>query len=226
VSDIVTEHRHEFSLGAAHTALLVIDMQYASACRDTGLGKLLAQTGRAEEGEYRFSRIEQHVVPNIQRLLAACRATGIPPVFVCLGARRADFADLVVHLRDLERAIGNWVGSRTFEILDELKPLDGEAVVVKGSYSAFTSSGLDAVLRSVGVGTIIAAGVSTSQCVDLTMRDAADRGYRCVVVEDAVAEDTEADHLSSLDQFARSFGKVLDTATVVELLTVRAGHSR
>jgi nicotinamidase-related amidase len=213
--DAVTEHTHRFDLEPATTALAVIDMQYASACRTTGFGRWLAEHGRADEGAYRFDRIETLVVPNIRRLLAFFREHGLPCVFLRLGAQLERCADLIPYLRALEADFGNVAGNREFEFLDELAPLPGEPVVTKLSASAFSSSGIDALLRNLGVRSIVFTGVSTSQCVDLTARDAADRGYNALVVEDAVAEDRADFHAWTLEQFLRLFGRVDSTDAVL-----------
>ena len=83
-ADAVLEHTRRFELEPAATALVVVDMQYASACRTTGLGRWLAEQGRADEGAYRFDRIERLVVPNIARLLAFFREHALHRVFVRL----------------------------------------------------------------------------------------------------------------------------------------------
>jgi nicotinamidase-related amidase len=214
--DILTEHGKPFVLVPSRCALIVIDMQYASASRKWGLGALLDHEGRADEGEYRFSRIEQVVLPNIIALLRYFRVNGLARIFVKLACQLHDGSDFSSSLRDLEIAIGNLPGSRESEILDEIRPTDDEVVIVKTSFSAFTSTGIDSILRNLGVDTLLLCGVSTSQCVDLTARDAADRGYRCVMVEDAVAEDTSEFHTSTLDQFRRLFGHVETTADTIE----------
>ena len=218
--DAVGEHTLPVGLDPGHTALVVIDMQYASACRSTGLGRWLAEQGRSEEGSYRFERIEKLLVPNIGLLLERFRAADLPRVFVRLGAQMGDCHDLIPHLRELETAFGNVSGQREYEILDELAPQPGEPVITKLSASAFTSSGFDALLRNLEATTLVFTGVSTSQCVDLTARDAADRGYRCMVVEDAVAEDRHEWHASTLEQFERLFGAVVSTRSVLEGLDV------
>ena len=219
--DAVLEHTLGFVLDPASTALVVIDMQYATACRTTGLGRWLAERGREEEGRYRFDRIEEFLVPNIARLLAAFREHDLPRVFVRLGGQMEGCRDLIPHLRELETALANIAGEREFEFLDELAPLPGEPILTKLSASAFTSSSIDALLRNLGVRTIVVTGVSTSQCVDLTARDAADRGYASVVVEDAVAEDRPDYHDWTLEQFRRLFGRVATTDEVLAELGAR-----
>jgi nicotinamidase-related amidase len=219
--DAVGEHTLGVMLEPRSTALAVIDMQYASACRTTGFGRWLAEQGREEEGRYRFDRIEGLLVPNIARLLELFRAHDLPRIFVRLGAQLAGCRDLVPHLRELETAFGNVEGEREFEFLAELAPLPGELAVTKLSASAFTSSNIDALLRNLGVEAIVFTGVSTSQCVDLTARDAADRGYRCLIVEDAVAEDRPDYHEWTLEQFRRLFGRVATTDEVLAELGAR-----
>ena len=174
--DAVLEHTLGFVLDPTSTALVVIDMQYATACRTTGLGRWLAERGREEEGRYRFDRIEELLLPNIARLLACFRDHDLTRIFVRLGGQMEGCRDLIPHLRELETDFGNIAGEREFEFLEELAPLPGEPVLTKLSASAFTSSNIDALLRNLRVRTLVLTGVSTSQCVDLTARDAADRG--------------------------------------------------
>lgn len=208
----------DFRLRPERLALLLVDMQYASACRTTGLGRWLSNEGRSEEGVYRFDRLENLVVPNLRRLLVFFREQELSVVHVRLGAQVPSCSDLIPTLRRIEHLIGNYVGSREFEILDELAPLPSEPVVTKQSASAFNSSGLDAVLRNLGMSQLVVGGVSTSHCVDMTARDASDRGYEVLVVEDACAEDEPELHESSLTVFRRLFGRVDSTSAVLREL--------
>ena len=223
--DAVLEHTAGFALLPEDTALLVIDMQYATACRTTGLGRWLQERGRAEEGRHRFDRIEQLLLPNIARLLALFREEGLQPVFLRLGGQLHGCRDLLPQLQELEAAFGNIEGNREFEILEELAPRPGEPVLTKLSSSGFTSSGLDALLRNLRARSLVLTGVSTSQCVDLTARDAADRGYQALVVEDAVAEDRPDYHAWTLEQFQRLFGRVATTDEVLGELASRLGQA-
>jgi biuret amidohydrolase len=219
--DAVLEHTPGFALEPQETALVVVDMQYATACRTTGFGRWLEERGRAEEGRYRFDRIEQVVVPNIARLLEFFRQHALHRVFLRLGGQLPGCRDLMPQIQELESAFGNVAGNREFEILDELAPQPAEPVLTKLSSSGFTSSGLDALLRNLGVRSLVLTGVSTSQCVDLTARDAADRGYQALVVADAVAEDRPDYHTWTLEQFARLFGRVAAADEVVAELASR-----
>ncbi len=216
-TDVVTESTACFRLEVERSGLLIIDMQYASAYRTTGLGRWLHELGvPAEQASYRFDRLEQLVVPSLAVLLGAFREWGAPIVHVVLGSSVPKCGDLAPQLRRIEDVIGNYVGTKEFESLHELAPADGEPVVRKLSASAFTSSNLDTVLGHLGVDQLVVGGVSTSHCVDLTSRDAADRGYEVVVVEDAVADDRPQLHEMALELFRTLYGRV---ATLSEVLT-------
>ena len=214
-TDAIAQFTMPISLDPPTTALVIVDMQYASACRATGFGRWLADLGRAEEATYRFDRIERLLVPNIAKLLAFFREHGLHRIFVRLGAQIAGCADMSPSVRELETAFGNIEGHQESLFLQELAPLPGEPVVTKLSVSAFTSSNIDTLLRNLGIKSLVFTGVSTSQCVDLTARDAADRGYHCVIVEDAVAEDREDFHHATLEQFQRLFGAVQSTEQIL-----------
>src|SRR5437764_304282 len=76
------------SISPRDTALVVVDMQYASGSRHHGLGAHLARQGTLADAEYRFQRIESLIIPNTQRLLAAWRGAGAPVIYLTVGARK------------------------------------------------------------------------------------------------------------------------------------------
>ena len=89
-------------------------------------------------------------------------------------------------------------------------PIEGEPVVNKTSRSAFNSTAIDQLLRNLEVTCLIVAGVSTSSCVETTARDAADRGYRVAIIEDASAELDEPSARRNAQTVRRSLGARLD----------------
>ena len=84
--------------------------------------------------------------------------------------------------------------------------------------SAFNASDIDRVLRNLEVRTLIAAGVGTDVCVESTARDAVDRGFNCIIVQDACATLDECSHDAALLAFAKWFGKVATTREVIARL--------
>jgi len=212
-----------FSLDPKRTGLLVIDMQYATACRQTGLGKLLTESGQEELGSYRFDRIEQWVIPNISTLLSLFRTNRLKVIYVTIGSQLPDYSDLAPHLKSLAEAVGNRKGLPSHEILRELKPEQGEWIVNKTTMSAFNSSPIDSVLRSGGIEYLVFTGVSTNSCIEGTARDAADKGYRCVIAEDACGAGSQKLHEATLENFGRLLGRVEKTETIIRELQEHSG---
>jgi nicotinamidase-related amidase len=161
-----------------------------------------------------FSRLETQVVPNIQQLLGAFRRAMSPVLFAKIEMQRRDLADAVTHYR--LRHFTSVVGSREAEILNQIAPHPNELVIAKTSTSAFNSTAIDHALRNLQVRTLVVAGVNTDACVELTSRDAVDRGYWVVVVHDACAAISgEAHHIGALDRLRRAMVTVETTSEVV-----------
>lgn len=216
-SDYIQAFMSERPVEAARAALVIIDMQYATGHRDGALGRRLA-AGGSEVGDARFTRIETLVVPNIKRLQEDFRGRGGEIVHVTIGAARADCSDAPPHMKELFRSLGNVIGSPDHAILDELAPRDGETVINKTSIGAFASTGLDHLLRSLGKDQLYVVGISSNMCVDSTAREAADRGYKVTLVEDACATTHAHLHDATMTNFQRLFGRVISTREALEEL--------
>lgn len=105
-----------------------------------------------------------------------------------------------------------WVGNPDFAFLEEVAPLAQETIIRKTTQGAFNGSEIDTTLQRMGIKNLVFTGVVTSCCVETTARDAADRGYGCVLVSDACADCDEAMHDAAMLNFGLYFGKVVDTA--------------
>src|SRR5262249_27725239 len=150
-------------------------------------------------------------------------------IHLTIGPVLADGSDMV-RLRRPDKASGltpifYHVGTKEHEILPELTPIEGELVLNKTTRGAFNSTAIERVLRNLGVETIVVCGVSTSSCVETTARDAADRGFQTVIVEDATAELDEPSHEATLRQFAVRFGRVWTTQETLKELTAAPAAS-
>lgn len=212
------------AVDAARSALLIIDMQYATGSRSGALARALRAQG-SSVADYRFERIEQLVLPHALALRARCTALGRPVLHVTVGAVLADASDAPPHMRKLFTECANFVGSREHEILDELKPHPGEHVLRKTTVGAFASTSIDSLLRALGCEQLYLCGISTNMCVESTAREAADRGYLVTLVEDACAT-THADlHEATMRNFQRLFGRVRSTAQVLAELTPTSATS-
>lgn len=207
-------------VNAAKSALLIIDMQYATGSRQGALGRKLKAEG-SSMGDYRFERIETLALPNIQRLRLLFSKLKRPVLHVTVGAAHADGLDAPVHMRKLFVEFKNFVGSRDHEILDELQPEPGEHLLRKTTIGAFASTNIDSLLRALDCEQLYMVGISTNMCVETTAREAADRGYLVTLVEDACATTHEDLHQVTMRNFQRLFGRVCSSdAAMAELLGV------
>jgi ureidoacrylate peracid hydrolase len=193
---------------------MVIDMQYSSAHPEHGIGARAKAGGFAAEFEYFFERIESQTIPNIRRLLAACREAGIPVVFVRMMNLAGDCSDTSWRYKEKRNLLPP--GSKGSEILQELAPEPGEVVINKTTASVFISSHADFVLRNMGVDTIVMTGAATNVCVESCARDAGDLGYRVLLAEDACATASQDLHDHALRELHGQFALVKSTDVVLD----------
>jgi biuret amidohydrolase len=217
------------ALRPAETALLVIDMQYHDASPDQGFNLAL---DKLDPGcmDYFNRRNEDLVIPAIARLLTFARERRIHVVYLTLGSHHRDLRDVPGRLRrwirqvEAESGVRDifWAGNPAFAIRKEIEPLPGDTVVNKTTFGAFNSSSLELVLRELGAQNLVITGISTNCCVETTARDAADRGFGCVIVDEATADYDQDAHDAALRAFHFNFGRVAGTASEV-IATAGAG---
>lgn len=208
-------------LEAQKAALIIIDMQRYWTDRRGPIGQLLGQR-YPDMFEYFYGRLTRVVIPSLAIALNGFRDHGLPVVHITTGALRADGKDLSPHLqRRRARAAGTsgefhllQNGSDWYDVAPELAPKPGEIVLHKTSRSAFNSTGIEQVLRNMGVAHVVVGGLASNACVELTASDAADRGFETFLVEDGCATFVADAHSAAMKNFHRVFGTVL---TVDEL---------
>ena len=215
----------QFEVDWARAVLLVIDMQNYGCNPEAGLGPMLSER-HPEIAGYYLPRVTDTVVPNARRLLEGFRAADGRIVFTRHGPLLADGSDMVARRRRRDReslaSTGTpalWHrGTFEHEVVAALAPAAGELVIDKNTSSAFSSTGIEWLLRNMEVETLVLVGMATDMCVETTARDAADRGFNVIVVEDATATFFEHHHRAALSGFARVFGQVWDTERVFAAL--------
>jgi nicotinamidase-related amidase len=115
-------------------------------------------------------------------------------------------------------------GEYGHDIVDDLKPLPGEPVVDKPGKGAFYATDLDSMLRNRGIRSLVVCGVTTEVCVNTTVREANDRGYDCLVLEDCVGSYFPEFQKAALDMIKAQggiFGWVSDSKKFLEGLKGR-----
>lgn len=172
-----------FTFQPATAALVIIDMQ-RDFLEPGGFGAALGND---------VALLRSAIAPT-GRVLAACRAAGMMVVHTREG-HRPDLSDLAPAKRsrgNLTTGIGDpgpmgrilVRGEAGHDIIPELTPAAGEPVVDKPGKGAFYATDLEAMLRGRGVTQLLVCGVTTEVCVNTTVREANDRGFDCLVLED------------------------------------------
>ena len=159
-------------------------------------------------------------VPHIQTLLQAARNAEIPVMHMTgldgsgvegwSAQRSSKSADLTDEERDRSR--------RRYDIIEEVTPIPGEAILRKSSPSAFWGTPLLGHLNSLGVDTIITCGESTSGCVRASVVDGCTNRYRMIVVEECVFDRHQASHAINLFDMNQKYADVLPLGEVLEYL--------
>lgn len=222
----------DFELEPCSTALVIIDMQRSMVGEDIGIVPML-RNKYPRSYEYVSPRCRNLVIPNIQRLLRFFRRKNMRVVHVTVGPELADGSDFTPLRRASDRAIGQAKqeeralhprGSAYHDIIEELKPEpERELVVNKTTRSVFNSTQLDFTLRNMGVDSLVITGCATNVCVENSARDASDKGFKTVLVDDACLGLDQPSHDATMKGFAAFFGKVRDTDEIIEYLS-RVNH--
>jgi nicotinamidase-related amidase len=189
----------DLTLVPARTALVVIDLQ-------RGITQAPTAPHRASD-----------VVAHAAALAVAIRATGGSVVLVHV-TPSADGGDALHPHTDTPARGSGLLPADWAEIVSELGPEPGDIVVTKRQWGAFYGTELDLQLRRRSIDTILLAGVSTNVGVESTARDAYERGYEQVFVEDAMAARSPDEHEHTVRTLFPRIGRVRSTAEVLAAL--------
>lgn len=183
------------------TALLVVDVQ---------MSEVSPETARKYPDYVRT--VHERVVPNIRRLIDELRGRGVEIVYTVMEAMTKDGRDSSLDYKLSEMIYPK--GGPLSKVIAGIAPGDDDILLPKSSSGVFNSTNLDYLLRNMGIENLIVVGMLSGQCVDMAVRDGADRGYYMICVHDACAAHTEDEHIAAL----RAFGGYCRLQTSDELL--------
>jgi len=208
---MTTDHsRRDADYTRDETALLFVDMQrmYCIPGRDPGHPE-------RDASHYYHRRLRDTVIPNQVRLLKAARRAKVQVLHTIIEALTADGRDI-----SLDHRLSNIFvpkGHPEAQPIAELALVENEILLPKSSSGVFNSTNIDYVLRNMNIRYLIVAGVVTDQCVDMAVRDAADKGYLVSMPEDASATYTQERHDAAIKAFG-GYCWITDSAAVVRRL--------
>jgi ureidoacrylate peracid hydrolase len=200
------------ALNITETVLIVVDMQNAYASKNGYLDKAgfdISSTGP--------------VIAQSAKAIAAARAVGIPIVFFQNGWDKKYTeaggpgspnwykSNALKTMRKQPELMGKLLAKGTwdYELVAELKPLEGDIIIPKTRYSGFYNTNLDSMLRSRGIRNLVFTGIATNVCVESTLRDGFFLEYFGVVLADATHQaGSDVIQESSLFNIATFFGWV------------------
>jgi nicotinamidase-related amidase len=210
-------------------ALVTIDMQYMDAHPDGWMGRAARSVGKAEVLTQRYEAIEQ-ALPHIRQLQDAFRALGEEVIHVRIAFRTDDGREAgrafmpSPHEQSVPR------DERDDEILPEVAPVGDELVFAKTSSSVFSTTDIERVLWNLGIRHLVFTGLVTDGCVELSARDAADRGFSVTLVEDATCSSTPEAHEDAIARMtdggfivAKSTQEALDLLESMSLVPSAVG---
>jgi len=209
---------HDFTFDPAHIALIVIDMQ-RDFIEPGGFGATLGND----------VTLLKRIVPTVARLIAAFRAAGLPVIHT-RECHKPDLSDLppAKHLRGKpSMRIGDpgpmgrilIAGEPGADIVPELAAAPGEIVLDKPGKGAFYATPLGDILKDRQITHLVFAGVTTEVCVQTTMREANDRGFDCLLAEDATESYFPEFKKTAIDMIRAQGAIVGWTATVDQIAT-------
>lgn len=212
---------YEFVCDPAQTALMIIDMQ-RDFVEPGGFGALLGND---------VTPLRRAVGPT-RRVLEAFRRHGLRVIHTREG-HRPDLSDCPPSKRArgrLRTGIGDAGpmgrvlvrGEAGHDIVDELRPLPGEPVIDKPGKGSFYATDLELVLRRHEIRSLVVTGVTTEVCVHTTVREANDRGYECLVLEDCAASYFDEFHRVAIAMIAAQGGIFGWVSTSERLLSALA----
>lgn len=183
--------------------LLIIDMQYDFLEKSSPL----------------YVNDCKDIIPNIKEILNKFIEMDLPRIFVIREHRKTGI-DVDLIRKKLFEEKGGFLIEKNHgsEIIDELKTLSEEIIIVKRRFSAFFGTELDLILRRMNVKTIILTGIQTPNCIRTTAFDGISLDYEVIVISDATKSKSEEIQKNNLNDMKDVGIRIFNTKELIELI--------
>ncbi len=183
--------------------LLIIDMQYDFVDKKSPL----------------YVNSCEYIIPNIKAILEKFREKNLPRIFVKREHRKSgidiDKGRYELFKKENGILVENTMGS---QIVEELKPLDNEIVVIKRRFSAFFGTELELILKRLDIKTLVLTGIQTPNCIRATAFDAISYDYDVIVISDATKSKSEEIQISNLKDLVDVNIRVIKTTEFLNMI--------
>jgi nicotinamidase-related amidase len=213
----------DLELDKAHTALLVIDIQNTYMERPDPASLNAGELAEYEAWEPFHQRMNQTVVPTVQKILSYFRTEDMPVFHARIACLTPDGADRSLSQR--RPGFNNLLlpyKEHPSQIFPVVAPQEHEIVVTKTTDSALTGTNLRLLLHNMGVENVVVCGIFTDQCVASTVRSLADESFNTVVIEDGCAAGSDELHHKELEIINNIYCQVVAADELFQIIGERS----
>jgi nicotinamidase-related amidase len=192
------------SIPALKTAILLVDVQNSEIDHE-----------HQEKFPWYYQQITEVCLPNMKEIIQLGRSLGIEIMYTTIESLTSDGRD-----RSLDHKLSNiFIPKNSYlgKVIDDIAPAEDDIWLKKTSSGVFNSTNIDYILRNLERNYLVVMGMLTDQCVDMAVRDAADKGYNVICINDACTTHTLQRHENALKAFS-GYCTIMNTQQFIQQL--------
>jgi len=190
------------SIPALKTAILLVDVQNSEIDNE-----------HKEKIPWYYQQIMEVCLPNMKRIIQVGRSLGVEIMYTTIESLTSDGRD-----RSLDHKLSNiFIPKNSYlgKVIDDVAPEQDDICLKKTSSGVFNSTNIDYILRNLGRNYLVIMGMLTDQCIDMAIRDAADKGYYVICINDACTTHTLQRHENALNAF-KGYCTIMNTELFIK----------
>ena len=192
------------SIPAKETAILLVDVQNSEI-----------DVEHKEKYSWYYQQIMEVCLPNMKRIIEIGRSMGIEIIYTTIESLTSDGRD-----RSLDHKLSNiFIPKNSYygKVIDDVAPREDDIWLKKTSSGVFNSTNIDYILRNLQINILVIMGMLTDQCVDMAVRDGADKGYNVICINDGCTTHNQQRHDNALSAF-KGYCTILNTDQFIQRL--------